>query len=325
MSNVLVFPMIKLIKNIRTHGTLIRYRSRISLYVIGGTLGLAVLLFLVPVPYKTQSEGVVWADDKSQLLTGADCFVTEVFVSQIQAVVKGQTLLQCDPVEITAEYTLAVARLAELEAQQRMSLVADKHQHKVLSDEIARQKVELAIIEEKLQGLKLMAPIAGAVHIEGLSNLEGRFLPRGTYIGYVKTPADSKARVVVAQESIADVRSNLHAIDVLVAGHIQQGTGAVVVQQMPSATSVLPSHALAVTGGGNIVLDPEASSNSASLNSAGQAIALSPFFMVDLVLPEFNIGRVGERVYVRFHHEPEPIAYRWLRKVRRLFLREFDV
>ena len=34
---------------------------------------------------------------------------------------------------------------------------------------------------------------------------------------------------------------------------------------------------------------------------------------------------VGGRVYVRFDHRPEPLAFQWYRQVRQMFLRRFNV
>ena len=36
-------------------------------------------------------------------------------------------------------------------------------------------------------------------------------------------------------------------------------------------------------------------------------------------------ARPGGRVFVRFDHEAEPLAYRWLRMIRQLLLSQFSV
>ena len=38
-----------------------------------------------------------------------------------------------------------------------------------------------------------------------------------------------------------------------------------------------------------------------------------------------RLGVFGERAYVRFEHRREPLALRWYRDVRRLFLSRFGV
>jgi len=49
-------------------------------------------------------------------------------------------------------------------------------------------------------------------------------------------------------------------------------------------------------------------------------------FQVELALPaDVPVATLGSRVYVRFDHGLEPLARRWYRDLRRLFLSTFDV
>ena len=55
-------------------------------------------------------------------------------------------------------------------------------------------------------------------------------------------------------------------------------------------------------------------------------MAFEKMFQFDLELsrpiaPVF----VGGRVYVRFDHKPEPLAFQWYRQLRQMFLRRFNV
>jgi putative peptide zinc metalloprotease protein len=54
--------------------------------------------------------------------------------------------------------------------------------------------------------------------------------------------------------------------------------------------------------------------------------ALTKVFQFDLRLPPGSAPRtIGSRVYVRFAHAPEPLAGRWYRALRRVFLSYFNV
>jgi putative peptide zinc metalloprotease protein len=49
-------------------------------------------------------------------------------------------------------------------------------------------------------------------------------------------------------------------------------------------------------------------------------------FQFDVQIAEETVDkRLGQRAYVRFDHEWEPLAYRWYRTARRLFLKSFNV
>jgi putative peptide zinc metalloprotease protein len=42
--------------------------------------------------------------------------------------------------------------------------------------------------------------------------------------------------------------------------------------------------------------------------------------LVDLTLPASTLQRVGSRAWVRFDHGAEPLADRWTRRLRQVFL-----
>ena len=54
--------------------------------------------------------------------------------------------------------------------------------------------------------------------------------------------------------------------------------------------------------------------------------AFQKVFLFDIQLPhQVYLFSVGGRVYVRFDHGSEPLAYRWYRSVRAVFLKRFNV
>lgn len=97
---------------------------------------------------------------------------------------------------------------------------------------------------------------------------------------------------------------------------IAQVISATVIREVPEASNVLPSVVLSLEGGGSYVLDPR---------SSDKPKALERFFQFDVMLKDHPIKKIGERVYVRFEHQPEPLAWRWYRNIRRLLLSRFAV
>jgi putative peptide zinc metalloprotease protein len=89
------------------------------------------------------------------------------------------------------------------------------------------------------------------------------------------------------------------------------------VREVPAATTQLPSLVLSQAGGGDIAVDPR---------QGGQNQSFQRLFLFDVDLPMIErFYRVGERVHVRFDHGSEPLAYRWYRSIRNLFLKQFNV
>jgi len=85
---------------------------------------------------------------------------------------------------------------------------------------------------------------------------------------------------------------------------------------VPAASNRLANLALTTAGGGPALLDPQ---------TPNEPRALNPWFEVELALPAAHALVLGQHVYARFEHSPEPIAWRLYRSIRQLFLRQFAV
>jgi putative peptide zinc metalloprotease protein len=89
-------------------------------------------------------------------------------------------------------------------------------------------------------------------------------------------------------------------------------------RQVPSAREEAPSKALVAPGGGRLAADPRDGEGRRTIERT---------FQIDVVLTE-PLGRApafGQRVYLRFEHQPAPAATQAWHALRRLFLRHFDV
>jgi putative peptide zinc metalloprotease protein len=88
-------------------------------------------------------------------------------------------------------------------------------------------------------------------------------------------------------------------------------------QETPAAQRSLPSAALGLRGGGEIMADPTDPSGRAALEKA---------FLIDVApLEAPTLMPIGGRAYVRFEHRPEPLLNRLLRRFRQVFLKYLDV
>jgi putative peptide zinc metalloprotease protein len=125
------------------------------------------------------------------------------------------------------------------------------------------------------------------------------------------------ARVVVNQADVDFVRQKTMDVRVRFPEEIARKMPARILREVPAATDQLPSRTLSQEGGGEIAIDPR---------DMPGIKAFQKFFLFDILLPpperEYN---VGGRVYVRFDHGREPLAYRWYRSIRQLFLKKFNV
>jgi putative peptide zinc metalloprotease protein len=89
------------------------------------------------------------------------------------------------------------------------------------------------------------------------------------------------------------------------------------VREVPGGEATLPSPALAAQGGGDIATDPR---------DPKSPKALQRVFQLDVALDGANrLENFGQRVFVRFDHQMEPLAEQWYRSIRLLFLTSFNV
>jgi len=291
-------------------------RARVAGVVGLVAIAVLILLFVMPVPKMTLVHGVVWAPEESRVLMGSNGFVQRMAVPPGAAVAAGDLLVVSENQTLGAEVERSAAHLKELLARYRAAVAADRqNEAAILGEEIGQGKAELARGLEEQRALALHSPTDGRFQLALPADPVGRFIPRGTLLGYVLQPGEYRIRAVVGQDEIRDVRSDVQGITVRVAEDFDHVMSAQMAGEVPGAQKALPSPALSVEGGGQFALDP---------TSKEQVEAFDTVFLFDLQLPDQAAYRVGERVYVRFEHSPEPVGYRIYRALRRVLLRELE-
>jgi len=315
--NMFVMPVIKIVKFLVTSPKLRRRRAwaiAASLLVLSTVVALVIL---VPVPLGTQSQGVIWIPEHAFVRAGTEGFVDRLNVASGSSVDTGDPVIECSDPFLPAEIRVLVARLRELTAVYDTRMVTDRVQAKITLEEIQQVKAELADARRREDDLTVRSAAAGKIMIPMADDLPGRFVRRGELLGYVLDRSAMIARVVVNQADVDFVRQKTMDVKVRFPEEIARKMPARILREVPAATDQLPSRTLSQEGGGEIAVDPR--------EMAGIK-AFQKFFLFDILLPppqrEYN---VGGRVYVRFDHGREPLAYRWYRSIRQLFLKKFNV
>ncbi len=310
-------PALKIVEYLINSPRIRRVRSRAIMatgLVVGGLLA---VIFVVPVPLRTMTEGVVWVPDEGLVRAGADGFVQKVVAKPGDWVKKGTPLLEIYDHDIATEVRVLEARLQELEARHREQVVSDRVKAQILDEEMAYVRSKLARAKERSEELVVTAKADGRFVLPRASDMQGRYVHKGQLVAHVVDRDTVTIRAVVPLEDIDLVRAGTRAVDVRLAEHLDSPSHAQVVRLVPGASERLPSPALGVGGGGPLAVDP---SDKSGLKT------LQKFFEIELKLPpEERSLDVGGRAYVRFHHGWEPIGFQWYRKARQLFLSRFTV
>jgi putative peptide zinc metalloprotease protein len=277
--------------------------------VVGG-------LFLVPLPLRTVSEGVIWLPEESYVRAEDGGFVRTVVASLGRDVAVGDILVEAEEPDLVANVQVLQSEIEGLTRRLASEQFVDRNQADITRQEIELKKSKLDRAIERTDALKVRSAFAGVFLSPAAEDLPGRYAKRGDVLGYVIFQQSRIARVVVTQDDIDLVRSKLEKVDVRLANGPSTSYQARIVREVPAASDRLPSKALTEAGGGRFAADPR---------DSNQLKTLARTFQFDLELPaEAANANFGSRVLVRFDHGKEPLATQWYRRLRQLLLSRFE-
>ncbi len=310
----LVLPLLKAIGYLLKSPSLSHRRER-ALSVSIGTIAIVVsMLFLIPMPLNTMAEGVVWMPEHSYVRAGSNGFIQDILVKDGEYVKKGDAL-------IVTRDPLMQAQLKLFEANKKELIVKYDAlvQEYIVESEIALEEINL--LDGKIQRLKeqisemtITSPVDGVFIIAESKDLLGHYLKQGDPIAYVIDFEDVSVRVVVPQNAIGLVRKRTRDVELRLEGAVHESIQSSVEREIPAATYRLPSKALALDGGGKIKTDPF---DKDGVKTKDQ------YFQFEVALPaSVSNQNIGQRVFVRFTHGYEPMAWQWYRSFEELFLDE---
>jgi putative peptide zinc metalloprotease protein len=226
-------------------------------------------------------------------------------------------LIVCRDPQLTSSVKVLEARLNELDTRYMTQWYTDIRQAQIIKEEIAHVEEQLARARERVADLIIRSRAEGVFEVPDAESLPGRFVRQGAPLGYVLDLRALTARVVVPDAEVELVRHRTKRIELRLVDRPRQTFTTAIQREVPAASEKLPSTALGSQGGGKIAVDP--------LDKDGVK-SIEKIFQFDLALPaRAGIRNFGGRVYVRFDHGWEPIASRWHRRLRQLFLSRFHV
>lgn len=312
-----VLPLGKGLKYLFTSPRIRHVRGRALAVSTGGITIMLVALCMIPVPFRTRAEGVVWIPDEAIVRVGADGFVGEVMRSSGTKVSRGDVLVVCHDSVLTTQVTVLEAQLREIEARIREQISENIVKAKILEEEKGYIEEKLARVREQARDLVITAKVAGTLVLPRAEDLPNRFVHRGDVLAHVVDLNTLTVRTIVDQTDIDLIRHSTKAVQVRLAERLASPIDAGVTRLVPAASDELPSPALGSEGGGHVPMDPK--------DPKGQK-ALRKVFQMDLQLPvELGVVNIGGRVYVRFDHGWESLMTQWYRQGRQLFLSRFNV
>ncbi len=315
--SMLILPVAKGLRFLLTSPKLRRNRSRAVTMTAGGLAALAGLLFVLPVPYGTIVEGVVWLPPNAKVRTQTDGIITNILVEPNDHVTAGTPLIRMTNPDLRTQLTILEAQRAELDIRLTASAVTDRVQVQLIRGQIQNIEGAISSLRKSLSDLIIVAPITGQFVLPDADDLEGRYYAKGEELGLVSTVDDPIVRLVVRQQDVDLIRYNTRDVQLRFAGNLEAVRAARLIADAPSAVNRLPDIALSAQHGGKILTDPADGSGLTPLQEVFQ-------FDVTLEGEQVRVP-AGLRAYVRFGHGNEPVAWRMLRSARQLLLATLDV
>ncbi len=286
---------------------------------LAATVAALLLVFAaVPVPWRTQAEGVVWLPEQALVRAGAPGFLRALEAAPDSTVQAGTLLARSVDPALDAQLRLLQARVAELEARHAAEFVEDRARADILQQQLDQEQAALDRALDRARGLQVAAQVEGRFVVRAPADLPGRYLAQGEVIGYVLGSAAPVVRVALDQASVEAVAMNTRAVQLRLAGALHQSLDGHILRQVPGGRDELPSAALSAQGGGRIAGDPR--------DPEGRR-TLERVFEIDVGFSGTPPAALpyGQRVYLRFDHPPAPLAAQLWRPLRRLFLSHFDL
>ncbi len=311
IGQLLLVPAYTTLHRFFTTASYRQYRSRMLLGTAVVTTAVCSVLTLLPLPYATRVEGVVWPPDDSFVRMQTAGFIREIAAPPNGWVQKNDTLIVCEDPQLSADLLLLQSQIQEYQTRKNVAFATATVEATILDERLQELQERLREKQADEKKLTIRSPAEGRFVIPGDTQLVGRFMHQGDPLAYVLA-AGNRVRTVVSQEDIDIITEKTRAVELLLfsdSGTTYTGRIATV---NPQATLLLPDPALGTAGGGSILTDPA--------DPSGRTM-LEERFQLDIALdaPLTNTF-IGSRVLVRFDHGSEPLAIRWLRKIRQLFL-----
>lgn len=316
--NMLLLPLAKQVRFLLDDPVLQGVRTRVLSTVGGVVLVLLLVVLLVPMPSWTMAEGVIWMSEQSRVRAPLNCIGRKVLVPSGATVVAGQPLLSCEEPELAAMLAEVDAKVAEMESKRNKVTHTDRVQTQIIDAEVSYHRSRLRDLQARQDSLVIRSPLAGRFEVASTLDFAGAYVARGDVVAYVLNPSRFTLLSVVPQSDVDQVRRRTRGVEIRSAVDVSRLIPAHMVREVPGATRDLPSMALSLQGGGKIGLDPGGSHE--------QPTALNSLFQFELRFDDVSApSTLGNRVYVRFMHEPEPLALQWYRSLRQLFIKRFAV
>jgi len=324
---VLLRPVVRLLGQLRraTQGRSASTRRWRASLLVGALASLLVLA--LPWPRSTLVQGVVWPPDQAQLRVEESGFVEQVAAMDGQMLRAGDLVLQLASAQLRSDHARLSARVAALDAELVGSFRAGRTGQADAGTgdaraEFAAAQAELQRLQARMQQLAVRAQRDGRLALPNAADLPGQFLRRGQLMGQTLDGSPAVIRVALPEHRAGDMQQAGDTISVRLSGSPQAHRPATLLRDSMGAVMQLPSAALSAKHGGAIVTDP---ADDGDRRPIGPVVVLDVQLRAPTAAGGEAVGtRIGERAWVRFGVDAQPLALQWAHALRGQLMRRFN-
>jgi putative peptide zinc metalloprotease protein len=312
-------PTVGLIRYLAASPALDRQRPRAIAISVAIVAALLVVLNVVPFPNHFRAPGVVKAREWTEVMNESSGRVATLLAQPGERVTKGQTLLRLENQQLELELAAANASREEVDARLRQARREDPASLKPLLSRLESVQKRIDRLQRDKEALVIKARQDGFWVSPQIKDSVGRWLLRGTSLGLIVNPAVFEFTATVAQEDGDTLfASKILNSEARLYGQTEKPLSLAALTIVPAEQSRLPSPALGWAGGGELRI---ARDDSQGLHAA------EPFFEVRALIKgpveaALLHGRAGK---IRFDMESEPLLPRWLRRLRQLLQKRYQL
>ena len=281
--------------------------------------GVLALFGIVPLPFSSVVQGVVWLPEQARVRAETEGFVQSIHVRDAQSVRAGELLFTLSAPLLEPQRARLAGRITALETERYQALRTDPSRAVGIEHELDGAASELARTEERLAQLEVHAGADGVAVIDHADDLVGRFVKQGALLAHLLSPEPNLVRVAIPQEQASLVQSSARAVSVRLVENPRHAWSGELLRDVAGTVAKLPSAALGDRSGGAIVTVPD------------DKLGLTP--AQGVVLADVRLGaapdrpfddRIGGRAWVRIDHGMAPLAVQATRRLQQLFLKHFN-
>jgi len=314
ITQILVLPLKRKLQAVKqSHGYLSAPRKilyRLTLFLVA----VIAIVTVLPLPHSTKSEGVLWLPEECLIKMQSPGIITDTAKAPGEKVVKGDILFSAENQQLHHTILQLESQLTEFNLKEAAAFAQDPFEAKIVAEKISDLLEQLEYKKQQERELKIVSPQTGNFIIQGKQEVVGRYFQQGALLGFIQNSATS-IRTLISQEDIEPILENLTHIEINIVSEPDKVFSGKLLPQTLHSTFKIPSPTLSTEGGGKIIINSQFSE---------QSMSFEEMFQLDIMLDSpIDNPFPGSRAYIKFHHDHEPLLFRWSRTFRQLFLSKF--